>query len=193
MALGGSSCSVFAVLLSAHIRGGGRIFFDSMPYDTRGVWGFTVFCTFLINLALFAAFAMIVFIALREFGAFAKWKRTIPYCLITVALGIPVDLLFVFLANNSYQGEINEFIKLLKTASPLAGKTASPLAGNLSFLIVPSLLAFLFLFLVQVILIRLFYKEISLSKRLIMSALISLLTLPTWGTLLLLAVRFAPF
>lgn len=181
MALGGSSCSVFAVLLSVHIRGGGRIFFDSETYDPRSVWGFTGFWTFLINLALFAAFAMIVFIAVREFGAFAKWKRTIPYCLITVALGIPVDLLFLFLANNLYQGETIEFIDSLRDGIALT--------RNVSFLIVPSLLALLFLFLVQVILIRLFHKEISLSKRLIMSALISLLTLPTWGTLLLLAVH----
>ncbi len=179
MALGGSSSSVFAFLLSAHIRSGGRIFFDSGPYVPGSFGSPTFFLTFLINLALFAVFAMIVFIAVREFGAFAKRKRTIPYCLITVALGIPIDLLFLFLAEQFYQGNIASFMDF---------RNGYTLATNVSFLIVPSLVTLLFLFLVQVILIRLFYKEISNRKRLIMSALISVLTLPTWATLILLAV-----
>ncbi len=184
MALGGSSSSVFAVLLSAHIRSGGRIFFDSLPYDPGSFGSPTVFLTFLINLALFAAFAMIVFVAVREFGAFAKRKRTIPYCLITVALGIPIDILFLFLADRFYPG-LYQVGSGVFIDNFMHGYTVT---GNVNFLIVPSLVALSFLFFVQVILIRLFYKEISNRKTLIMSALISVLTLPTWATLILLAV-----
>jgi len=183
MVLGGSSCSMFVLLLSAHIRSGGRIFFDSLPYDPQSFGSPTVFLTFLINLALFAAFAMIVFIAVREFGAFTKRKRTIPYCLITVALGIPIDILFLFLADRFYPG-------LYQGSGVFIDNFMHGFAvtENVNFLIVPSLVALSFLFFVQAILIRLFYKEISNRKRLIMSALISVLTLPTWATLILLAV-----
>ena len=172
-----------AVFLSAYVRSPGRIFFDSYPYDPQSMWNPTVLWTFLINLACFAAFAALVFILMREFGAFAKWKRTIPYCLITVALGIPIDLFFLFLAERflgSNQGSLTGFFESLKHGYAVT--------KNPSFLIVPSLVALLFLFFFQVILIRLFYKEISPRKTLIMSALIALLTLPTWATLFLLAV-----
>ena len=161
----------------------GHIFFDGEPYVdlSGGDFGLPFFWTYMINLGLFLVVAALVFLAANEVEPLKRMKSTVPYWLITVTLGIPIDIFFLFLADHFYSSTWGEFIKYLHGGYPLE--------KSLVFLLIPSVVALLLLFFVQVILFRVFFKEITSRKAWIMSASIAFLTLPTWGTLILIATH----
>jgi hypothetical protein len=163
------------------VRGGGPVFFDGVPYDTGADFGLPFLWTYLINLGLFFLVATVVFLAAKEFEAFKRVKSMVPYGLITVALGIPIDILFLFIAGHFYSLEWGTLITNLRYGFPLE--------KSLAFLLIPSVAALVLLFFVQVILFRVFFKEIAFRNAWIMSAWIAFLTLPTWGTLVILATH----
>jgi hypothetical protein len=170
------------VVLGFVAFGGGHIFFDDLPYMNGYGFGLALLWTFLINLGLFFVIATAVFAASREFASFKRLKQTVPYGLITVALGIPIDALFLFLADRLYQGAYGpgELINSLRHGYTIH--------LGMVYLLVPSVVALVLLFVVQAILLRVFFKEIPSRKTWIMSASIAFLTLPTWGMLILAAV-----
>lgn len=151
---------------------------DGMPYYDVQFSGLPFLWTFLFNLGLFIGFAAIVFIVSGESGAFADWRHTIPYCICTVTLGVVVDLVFMYLV--VFQDDY--FAELVFQGG---------LVGHEHFiaLLIGSLVTFILLWLVQMFLIHTSFSEIVLEKRMAMSAVISFITLPTWATLVLLALN----
>jgi hypothetical protein len=160
------------------VCGGGNIFFDSAAYP--GDFGLPFLWTYLINLGLFFLLATVVFIAAKELESFKRFN-TVLYGFITVTLGIPIDAFFLFLAGRFYSGGNYNLVKYLKLGYPLE--------KSLVFLLVPSLVTLVLLFLAQVAMFWFFFQEIPSRKAWIMSASIAFLTLPTWGTLILLATH----
>lgn len=150
---------------------------DSMPYYNLRFSGLPFLWTFLLNLALFAAVSAIVFIVAGEFSAYTNWRKTTPYCVWTVALGVLVDLVFLYMVVFQY----DDFVDILFRGELVV--------QDVTLLILSSMITFILLWVVQMFLIPMVDREIVLGKRMIMAAAISFFTLPTWGTLVILALN----
>ena len=162
----------------------GHIFFDGEPYVdlSGGDFGLPFFWTYLIDLGLFLVVAALVFLAAKEVEPLKRMKSTVPYWLITVTLGIPIDVLFLFLVGKLYfPYGWTELLKDLRYGYALQGSPVN--------LVIPTVIALALLFLVQVVMFRIFFDDVETRKMWYMCGAIAFMTLPTWGTLILIATH----
>jgi hypothetical protein len=163
------------------------MFLDAVPayYPSRFL---PVFWTFLINLAFFAGAACLAFASCRQFRRL-RHPKVIPYGFLSVAIGIPIDLLFLFLCskfltvfNGSRYFSSNDFTYFLNR-----GFHASYSHIGASFIFAPTVVAVLLLISVQLLLIRyVFFRDLQPSSVARISVIIGVITAPTWATLILL-------
>ncbi len=149
-------------------------FGDSMPYVPHSATHLWLF-TFLLNLGLFVLFASAVFSIADEFKALIRPRKIIPYSLITVSLGIIIDLIFIWISNAALQADApyDDFYRILA----IGGFQLN----GFRFIVLPALFCFALLMLVQYFLIRgLFGNLIQTRRSLWMSGLIAFLTHPVW-------------
>ena len=131
--------------------------------------------TFIINLALFILLTSAVFTIAEEFKDLIKPRKIIPYSLIAVSCGVILDLVFVRIAHAAFQAECSTAHFYLMLAN------GGLLTQGLRLTIVPALLCFALLMLVQYFSIRwLFADRIGTRRGLWMSGLIAFLTHPAW-------------
>ena len=162
----------------------GHIFFDGEPYVdlSGGDFGLPFFWTYLIDLGLFLVVAALVFLAAKEVEPLKRMKSTVPYWLITVTMGIPIDVLFLFLVGKLYfPYGWTELLKDLRYGYALQGSPVN--------LVIPTVIALALLFLVQVVMFRIFFDDVETRKMWYMCGAIAFMTLPTWGTLILIATH----
>lgn len=168
-----------------------HIFLDPIPGYIPAGSHLHILWIFLINLCLFSLFAILVFCAAGEKERVFSIKM-VPYALVTVALGIPIDIFYLRISEKLFVSAHEKIFWSAPEASRVFYETlqngSASLLHGFSFrcFILPSIVAFALLFAVQIALMRLaFFRGLRSEKAILMSAGIAVLTLPTWGALML--------